>query len=123
MNTRISKMGIVGVYLAHEMGNVFEKLSQEQFNGAGFMQHALPYKFASVHFCFENNTFGSAIQTTLMMSLGKYARIRLRSHSGKKLNNGLEPRKTVLRRIIVVFFSQTAPAVSFPFFLLPQVPD
>jgi hypothetical protein len=44
---------------------------------------ALPGKYASVHFCSENNAFAMAIQTTLMLSLGKYARVRLRSHCGK----------------------------------------
>ena len=84
MDTAMSKMGIVGVYFTHGMGNIFEKISRDQHNnGTGFMGNALPYKFASVHFCFENKSFGGALQTALMMSLGKYARIRLRSHCGK----------------------------------------
>jgi len=84
LNSKISKMGIVGVYIAHGMGNIFEKLYKKNdlVNGTSFMQSALPYKFASVHFCFED-TFGSAIQTYLMMTLGKQARVRLRSHLGK----------------------------------------
>jgi hypothetical protein len=81
-------MGIVGVYFAHGMGNVFDKLynHNELSEGTGFMQNSLPYKFASVHFCFEDTfgSFGEAIQTYLMMSLGKCARIRLRSHCGKE---------------------------------------
>lgn len=82
-------MGVVGVYFAHGMGNIFEKLNSNNkkifANGTGFMQNALPYKLASVHFCFENNSnFGVAIQHHIMMSLGRYARIRLRSHHGKK---------------------------------------
>ena len=82
-------MGVVGVYFAHGMGNIFEKLNKNKqadfANGTGFMQNALPYKLASVHFCFENDSgLGIAIQHYIMMSLGKYARIRLRSHCGKK---------------------------------------
>ena len=84
MHTAMSKMGIVGVYFTHGMCNIFEKLSRDQSNATGFMGNALPYKFASVHFCSEKrNAFGMGIQTMLMMSLGKYARIRLRSHCGK----------------------------------------
>ena len=82
-NTHISKLGVVGVYFTHEMDNIFEKLFRDPFNNeTGFMKKTLPYKLASVHFCFDN-TFGSAIQKIVMMSLGKYARIRLRSHCGK----------------------------------------
>ena len=82
MHTAMSKMGIVGVYFTHGMSNIFEKISRDK-TGTGFMGNALPYKFASVHFCFENKTFGLGILPMLMMSLGKYARIRLRSHCGK----------------------------------------
>ena len=82
----MSKLGIVMAYFTHGMCNVFEKLSREDFiRGTAFLGNALPYKFAGVHFCFEHNTFSSLLQTTLMMSLGKYARIRLRSHCGKEI--------------------------------------
>lgn len=84
MNSANYKMGIVGVYFAHGMANIFEKLAANKkdfIEGTGFMQNALPLKFASVHFCFDN-TFGSSLQTYLMMSLGKCARVRLRSHCG-----------------------------------------
>lgn len=81
-------MGIVGVYFAHGMGNILDKLyhNNDLVEGTGFMQSSLPFKFASVHFCFEDTfgSFGEATQTQVMMSLGKYARIRLRSHCGKK---------------------------------------
>jgi len=84
--TAVNHCGIVGIYFAHGMGNIFEKLyNRNDFaNGTGFMQQALPYKLASVHFCFDNS-FGSAIQTYMMMTLGKCARIRLRSHCGSKM--------------------------------------
>jgi len=89
MNSHISNMGIVGVYFAHGMGNIFDKLyhNNDLVEGTGFMQNSLPYKFASVHFCFEDTfgSFGEATQTHLMMSLGKYARIRLRSHCGSRM--------------------------------------
>mmetsp|Transcript_4589 Transcript_4589/g.10013 ORF Transcript_4589/g.10013 Transcript_4589/m.10013 type:complete len:378 (+) Transcript_4589:286-1419(+) len=79
-----SKLGIVMTYFTHGMCNVFEKLSRKDFiDGTAFLGNSLLYKFAGVHFCFEHNTIASAIQTTLMMSLGKYARVRLRSHCGK----------------------------------------
>ena len=86
----LNNLGIVGVYFTHGMGNIFDTLyrnNQTNFvNGTGFMQNALPYKLGSVHFCFENhNNFGSTIQKFIMMSLGKHARIRLRSHCGKEL--------------------------------------
>lgn len=84
MATNKSELGLVGVYFTHEMGNIWEKLSRDQYvNGTSFMGNALPFKFAGVHFCFENNILVAAIQSTLMMSLGQYARIRLRSHCGK----------------------------------------
>lgn len=86
MATNKSELGIVGVYFTHEMGNIWEKLSRDQYvNGTSFMGNALPFKFASVHFCFESNTLVAAIQSTLMMSLGRYARIRSRSHCGSRL--------------------------------------
>lgn len=89
INTTITNMGVVGVYMAHGIGNIFEKLytnKRNDFaNGTGFMQNALPYKLASVHFCFDSN-FGSAIQKYIMMALGRCARVRLRSHCGKKQN-------------------------------------
>ena len=86
LNPFTTKTGVVGVYFTHEMGNIFEKLFNDPFgNGTSFMQNALPFKIASVHFCVDN-TFGSAIQKVVMMSLGKYARIRLRSHCGKESN-------------------------------------
>mmetsp|Transcript_9341 Transcript_9341/g.23245 ORF Transcript_9341/g.23245 Transcript_9341/m.23245 type:complete len:592 (+) Transcript_9341:191-1966(+) len=90
MNPSVNSMGVVGVYFAHEIGNVFEKLSANKrtdfANGTGFMQNALPYKLASVHFCFDNkNHFGSAIQKYIMMALGRYARVRLRSHCGSRI--------------------------------------
>jgi hypothetical protein len=90
LTTAVDHLGIVGVYFAHGMGNIFEKLyTRNDFaNGTGFMQQALPYKLASVHFCYDNS-FGSAIQTYMMMTLGKCARIRLRSHCGKQIIFGV----------------------------------
>lgn len=89
LNHAISNMGIVGVYFAHGMENIFDKLynKNDLVDGTGFMQNALPFKFASVHFCFEDKfgSIGAAIQTNVMMSLGKCARIRLRSHCGSRM--------------------------------------
>lgn len=103
-------MGVVGVYFAHEIGNIFEKLyanKRNDFaNGTGFMQKALPYKLASVHFCFDNNNhFGSAIQKYIMMALGRYARVRLRSHCGKERNSA-----------IATCLLPTKPLVCFPIY-------
>jgi len=78
MNAAISKNGIVGVYFAHGMGNIFEKLYRDEST------NGMPFKIASIHFCYDD-TFGSAMQTYVMMTLGKYARIRLRSHCGSLL--------------------------------------
>ena len=84
MSASAGKNGTVGVFITHGMGNIFERFSRESLTGTGFLGIALPYKYASVHFCFENNhAFALAMQTTLMLSLGTYARIRLRSHCGK----------------------------------------
>jgi hypothetical protein len=88
LNNAISNMGIVGVYFAHGMENIFDKLynKNDLVDGTRFMQNALPFKIASVHFCFEDKfgSIGAAMQTNVMMSLGKCARIRLRSHCGKE---------------------------------------
>lgn len=85
LESTITKTGVVAVYFTHKMVNIFEKLFNDPLaHRTGFMQHALPFKLASVHFCFDN-TFGSTIQRIVMMSLGKYARIRLRSHCGSRM--------------------------------------
>jgi len=88
IHTKVTTMGVVGVYFAHGIGNIFEKLYTNKrtdfANGTGFMQNALPYKLASVHFCFDSN-FGSAIQNVIMMALGRSARVRLRSHCGSRI--------------------------------------
>lgn len=87
MNNEAPKVGMVAVYFTHGMGNIFEKLSRESLLGTGFLGQALPLKYSGVHYCFPSSkdplTFG--IQSTLMMSLGKYARIRARSHCGSRL--------------------------------------
>ncbi len=108
MNPSVNSMGVVGVYFAHEIGNVFEKLSANKrtdfANGTGFMQNALPYKLASVHFCFDNkNHFGSAIQKYIMMALGRYARVRLRSHCGKELNSAIARRLLPTNPLVCLF--------------------
>jgi len=87
LNASRGKNGIVGVYFTHGMSNIFEKFTREGLNNRkGFyLERALPYKYSGVHYCFDNNPLAIGIQTTLMMSLGRYARVRLRSHCGSRL--------------------------------------
>jgi hypothetical protein len=62
INASAGKNGVVGVFITHGMGNIFEKFSRESLTGTGFLGIALPGKYASVHFCSENNAFAMAIQ-------------------------------------------------------------
>jgi len=88
MNAESGKDGMVGLYFTHGMGNIIEIFGRKALTGTGFLGRSLPYNYSGVHFCHadpETTSFVMGIQTTLMMSLGKHARIRLRSHCGSRL--------------------------------------
>ena len=107
LNASRGRNGIVGVYFTHGMSNIFEKFTREGLNNRKglYLERALPYKYSGVHYCFDNNPLAIGMQTALMMSLGRYARVRLRSHCGK--NN--QPFLIELQRHSLSLYFPSAP--------------